>query len=61
MKRRDEGKTSLVDFLRSIKFSHESDARHSRDSSGHFADFQQRARTKRQYSTEDAQLIRSAN
>ncbi len=61
MKRRDEGKTSLVDFLRSIKFSHESGARNADDCSTHFADFDQRARTRRQYSNEDAELIRSAN
>ncbi|GAB3280692.1 hypothetical protein [Parahaliea aestuarii] len=61
MKRRDQGKASLVDILRSIKFSRESSSRNTDDCSTHFADFEQRARTRRQYSAEDAQLIRSAN
>ncbi|TXS89542.1 hypothetical protein FV139_19840 [Parahaliea maris] len=61
MKRRDEGKASLVDFLRSIKFAHEGGARNAHDCSTHFADFEQRARTRRQYNQEDAELIRSAN
>lgn len=61
MKRRDEGKASLVDFLRSIKFSHEGSTRNAGDCNTHFADFEQRARTRRQYSNEDAELIRSAN
>ncbi|WP_157976790.1 hypothetical protein [Parahaliea mediterranea] len=61
MKRRDQGKTSLVEFMRSIKFSHEGGHRDASACSTHFADFEQRARTRRQYSSEDAQLIRSAN
>lgn len=61
MKRRDKGKASLVDIVRSIKFSHESSNRNADDCNTHFADFEQRARTRRQYSNEDAQLIRSAN
>lgn len=61
MQQRDAGKASLVEFLRSIKFSHAPTARNQRHCSTHFADFDQRARTRRQYSSEDAQLVRSAN
>jgi len=63
MNRRDEGKASLVEFLRSIKFAHEN----SRDQHAdiecptHFAHFKQSARSGRDGSVEDLQLIRSAN
>jgi hypothetical protein len=62
MKRRDEGKTSLVDFLRSIKFAHDHmgvDA--DIECPTHFANFKQRARSDNEVTKEDAQLIRSAN
>jgi len=61
MKARKHGKTSLVEFLRSIKFTHETSSQARQECSTHFAGFDQRARTRRQYSNEDAQLIRSAN
>lgn len=61
MQQRDRGKASLVEFLRSIKFSHETTARSGQRCSTHFANFEQRARTCRQYSHEDAELVRSAN
>ena len=61
MKRRDEGKASLVEFLRSIKYSHSSNASGSVNCATHFAHFEPRTHTGRQISTEDSQLIRSAN
>ena len=61
MKQQEQGKASLVDFMRSIKFNHDNGHRNDHACSTHFADFEQRARTRRQYSSEDAQLIRSAN
>jgi hypothetical protein len=61
MNQRDKGKASLVEFLRSIKFAGEQPRANSDACHTHFAGFQQRARTARQYSVEDSQLIRSAN
>lgn len=61
MKRLDEGKVSLVEFLRSIKFTHSRNSRSGGDCPTHFAAFDQRTRGGLQPSTEDAQLIRSAN
>ena len=64
MKRRDEGKASLVEFLRSIKFAQENsptqEVSHEQCPT-HFAHFTQKARTSNECSTEDLQLIRSAN
>ena len=60
MKRLDNGKTSLVEFMAAIKF-----ARPSRTNVGqlskHFAGFDQRARSGYPLNLEDAHLIRSAN
>lgn len=61
MKQRDKGKASLVEFLRSIKFSHHPVHQEEQECSTHFAGFQQHARTQRQYSNEDSELVRSAN
>ncbi len=61
MKRLDEGKVSLVDFLRSIKFTHTGNARRGGECPTHFAAFDPRTRNGFQPNTEDAQLIRSAN
>lgn len=63
MKRRDEGKASLVEFLRSIKFDHD-DRSVQNDTlrcPTHFAHFEQSARSGYDASQEDLQLIRSAN
>ena len=63
MKRRDEGKTSLVEFLRSIKFAHQNstaDDAHM-ECPTHFAELRQSARDAGEASQEDSQLIRSAN
>ncbi|RLA45236.1 MAG: hypothetical protein DRR04_11130 [Gammaproteobacteria bacterium] len=61
MKRLDEDKTSLVEFLRSIKFAQQSCANPSIECPTHFAHFEQHARAGRQLTAEDSQLIRSAN
>ncbi|MBA6414356.1 hypothetical protein H2508_14665 [Parahaliea sp. F7430] len=61
MKTRNQGRASLVEFLRSIKFSHEHSEQEAQECTTHFASFKQRVRTSRQHSNEDAQVIRSAN
>ena len=61
MKRLDEDKVSLVEFLRSIKFAQQSAANPSVECPTHFAHLEQRARPGRQLTAEDSQLIRSAN
>ena len=61
MKRLDENKVSLVEFLRSIKFAPGTAANHSGKCPTHFAHFNQRARSGKKLSAEDSQLIRSAN
>ena len=60
MTRRDDGKTSLVEFLRSIKFTHHEKIVEEDECPTHFAHFNQSARTAKE-SPEDNQLIRSAN
>ena len=61
MTRRDEGKTSLVEFLRSIKFS-QNNPRPNPDRPGpQFAGLTSRVRQRRRSSAEESQLIRSAN
>ncbi len=63
MTAQNNGKISLVEFLGSIKFSRpgKESANDYQACTTPFAEFQQRARTRRQYSSEDAILIRSAN
>lgn len=61
MKRRDEGKASLVEFLRSLKFSHSNQAVGGGQCPTHFAHLEQRVQIRHQYCSEDLQLIRSAN
>ena len=60
MKRRDEHKTTLVDFMRSIKFSH-NHSDHTTECPTHFAAFNQRVRGGSVATAEEQQLIRSAN
>jgi hypothetical protein len=62
MKRRDEGKASLVEFLRSIKFAHENSPVQGAlpECPTHFAHFKQ-SRPGIDSCVEDSQLIRSAN
>jgi hypothetical protein len=61
MKRLDENKVSLVEFLRSIKFPTPSTSLWGSELPAHFASFKQQVRTRRQLSNEESQLIRSAN
>ncbi|MEH6591453.1 MAG: hypothetical protein V7746_14425 [Halioglobus sp.] len=62
MKKRDEGKASLVDFLRSIKFAHDhTGVAAELECPTHFANFKQSARSGNEGSQEDSELIRSAN
>ncbi len=61
MKRLDEGKASLVDFLRSIRFNEQKTENQGRYEGGRFAHFYPRARGSVQGSSEDSHLIRSAN
>ena len=60
MNRRDEQKTSLVDFLRSIKFARAHTAA-NKACATHFARFNQRVRLDTVPAAEDCQLVRSAN
>ena len=61
MKRRDEGKASLVEFLSSIKFARRGADGKKRQSRGRFARFDQRAPVTQPFAMEDSYLIRSAN
>jgi hypothetical protein len=61
MKRLDDGKVSLVEFLSSIKFAHQRASHRSVECPTHFAHLDQHARNAQQKSIEDSQLIRSAN
>ena len=61
MKRLDEGKVSLVEFLSSIKFARSNAANSGVECRSHFAHFNPQARPGSAFSVEDSQLIRSAN
>ena len=61
MMRRDEGKASLVEFLRSLKYSRSTGSGGRVECPTRFARLEQRAPTRWQFSAEDSQLIRSAN
>ena len=61
MKRLDDGKVSLVEFLRSIKFKHRSMKDHRQECGTHFAGFKAHARRDQAASAEESQLVRSAN
>ncbi len=61
MKRLDEGKVSLVDFLRSIKFAHHDKAEQREEDHTHFADFSPHVRTQKKPNTEERNLVRSGN
>lgn len=61
MKKIDNDKVSLVEFLSSIKFARRNTANSSAQRIGHFANFNPQARPARTSSVEDSQLIRSAN
>jgi hypothetical protein len=57
----DEGKVSLVEFMRSIKYKHHQQPQQQDKQSEHFADFRPRARRANNSSAEERQLVRSAN
>ena len=61
MKRLDEGKVSLVEFLRSIRFTQQKEENQARYEAGRFAHFYPRARNDGPLNAEDSHLIRSAN
>ena len=61
MKRLDDGKVSLVEFLNSIKFAQQNVSNQRMECPTHFAHFNPRAGDRRALSAEDSQLIRSAN
>ncbi len=61
MKRIDEGKVSLVEFLSSIKFARQNSATLNVQSANRFARFDQRVPVARQFGAEDSYLVRSAN
>ena len=60
MKRLDDGKTSLVDFLSSIKFGRRR-GKHRYDIPAHFAQLHPQARPAGPHNAEDRFLVRSAN
>ncbi|MCB1704974.1 MAG: hypothetical protein KDI17_08925 [Halioglobus sp.] len=61
MKRLDEGKTSLVDFLRSIRYGRNHTSKSHDEPAEHFAELNPRARTGTKSNAEEKMLIRSAN
>jgi hypothetical protein len=61
MTRRDEGKVSLVEFLRSIKFTRHNNTMAETECPTHFAHFNQHARSTGKDLKEDSKPIRSAN
>tara|TARA_R110002110_G_scaffold415561_2_gene650969 strand:+ start:204557 stop:204742 length:186 start_codon:yes stop_codon:yes gene_type:complete len=61
MKKSEERKVSLVEFLGSLKFNRGSDSADHTECSTHFAAFNPRAPRAKASSSEDYQLVRSAN
>ena len=61
MKRLDDDKVSLVEFLRSIKFAQQNSSGRHAECPTHFAYLHPRAHTGQQLNTEDSAVIRSAN
>jgi len=61
MKRLDDGKVSLVEFLRSIKYARRSSSTCQSDQSLHFADFSPHARSDQKANKEELSLVRSNN
>jgi hypothetical protein len=60
MKRLDDGRVSLVDFLNSIKFARPTGHQRA-ECETHFAHFNPRTRGGQALNGEESQLIRSAN
>jgi hypothetical protein len=61
MKRIDEGKVSLVEFLSSIKFARNNSENFNAPEGNRFARFDQRVPVARQFGAEDSYVVRSAN
>jgi hypothetical protein len=61
MKRLDDGKVSLVEFMRSIKFTDGKAPKRRAEYPNLFAGFEPQARPGTQSSAEDSKLVRSAN
>lgn len=61
MKRLDDGRVSLAEFLRSIKFAPRNESNRSDYRSARFAHFYPRFRPAAQASSEELHLVRSAN
>lgn len=61
MKRIDDGKVSLVDFMAAIKFARPTQVRKGDAYTTRFAGFTPRTRTGAALNREESQLIRSAN
>ena len=61
MKRLDEGKVSLVEFLRSIKYAGHTRSNCHSEYPTHFADFSPQTRADENSNAEDLSLIRSDN
>ena len=61
MKRLDEGKVSLVEFLRSIKYADHSKSNCHSEYPKHFADLRPQARSEKKSNAEESSLIRSVN
>ena len=61
MKRMDDGKVSLVEFLSSIKFARQNSVSMDVHNANRFARFDQRIPVTQPFGTEDSYLVRSAN
>lgn len=61
MKRLDDGKVSLVEFLRSIRSTHRTRSTDHGDCTQRFAGLNPRARAKRKANPEERTLVRSYN
>ncbi|NND66748.1 MAG: hypothetical protein HKN19_04090 [Halioglobus sp.] len=61
MKRLDEGKVSLVEFLRSIKARKSSEKGHTVECETHFATLSPKARAAQPDATDDSSTVPSAN
>ena len=61
MTRRDEGRASLVDFLRSLKFSRGPKRADKNESETRFARLEQHILPRRAVSAEEFKWVRSAN
>ena len=61
MKRLDEGKVSLVEFLRSIKYAGHTKSNCRSEYPRHFADANPQTRAERKLNLEESSLVRSVN